>query len=62
MQIFLIKNFSNFFCDQMRGRNAKECKDRIQIYSSVALRVNAKAMQHNNYGVASYCEPTYRLE
>ena len=36
--IFLIKIFSDFFCDQTQGRNAKEHKDRTRVYSSVVLR------------------------
>ena len=37
MQICIIKIFSNFFCDQMQGHNAKERLDRIRVYSSVVL-------------------------
>ena len=36
MQIFIIKIFSNFFCDQMKD-NTKERLDRIRVYSSVVL-------------------------
>ena len=50
-KIFLIKNFSNFFAIRHRGRNTKERKDRIRVYSSVALRYDecqreGDAMQH----------------
>ena len=48
MQKFLLKNFSDFFCNQTQGYNAKE---HIQVYSSIALHCN----EHQRKGDAMQC-------
>ena len=44
-----IKNFSDFFDDQMQQPNAKEHEDRIQVYPSVVLHCD----KHRHEGDAT---------